>query len=177
MGLCCQWNGCVRRASVASSMPPRTALGTHAARRGRAVSHAKNSSAATISANARHVATELDRPYLRLCRPAWQPSPGDTRIDVPDIAAAARQISARATAFLVDGQIAPGEHVRHVLEAPRQDLAGRSVPQLVTQIADGENGGVMMNEVPCIWHCRQGEWCINPVPRAVERSREQVLIV
>jgi hypothetical protein len=27
-------------------------------------------------------------------------------------------------------------------------LAGHSVPQLVTQIADGENGGVMMNEFP-----------------------------
>jgi hypothetical protein len=30
----------------------------------------------------------------------------------------------------------------------RQMLAGRSVPPLVTQIADGENGGVMMNEFP-----------------------------
>jgi hypothetical protein len=30
----------------------------------------------------------------------------------------------------------------------RLDLAGRSVPPLVTQIADGENGGVMMNEFP-----------------------------
>ncbi len=30
----------------------------------------------------------------------------------------------------------------------RLDLAGRRVPQLVTQIADGENGGVMMNEFP-----------------------------
>jgi hypothetical protein len=30
----------------------------------------------------------------------------------------------------------------------RQDLAGHSVPLLVTQIADGENGGVMMNEFP-----------------------------
>ncbi len=30
----------------------------------------------------------------------------------------------------------------------RQDLAGRSIPPLVTQIADGENGGVMMNEFP-----------------------------
>ena len=28
------------------------------------------------------------------------------------------------------------------------DLGGRSVPPLVTQIADGENGGVMMNEFP-----------------------------
>jgi hypothetical protein len=30
----------------------------------------------------------------------------------------------------------------------RVDLAGRSVPQLAVQIADGENGGVMMNEFP-----------------------------
>jgi hypothetical protein len=30
----------------------------------------------------------------------------------------------------------------------RDALAGKSVPQLVTQIADGENGGVMMNEFP-----------------------------
>jgi hypothetical protein len=28
------------------------------------------------------------------------------------------------------------------------ELAGKLVPQLVTQIADGENGGVMMNEFP-----------------------------
>ena len=30
----------------------------------------------------------------------------------------------------------------------RTELAGKSVPQLVTQISDGENGGVMMNEFP-----------------------------
>lgn len=30
----------------------------------------------------------------------------------------------------------------------RWDLAGHAVPPLVTQIADGENGGVMMNEFP-----------------------------
>jgi hypothetical protein len=30
----------------------------------------------------------------------------------------------------------------------RQELGGRQVPPLVTQIADGENGGVMMNEFP-----------------------------
>ncbi len=30
----------------------------------------------------------------------------------------------------------------------RQDLNGCSIPPLVTQIADGENGGVMMNEFP-----------------------------
>ncbi len=30
----------------------------------------------------------------------------------------------------------------------RVELGGKSVPQLVTQISDGENGGVMMNEFP-----------------------------
>ena len=30
----------------------------------------------------------------------------------------------------------------------RQDVGGVSVPPLVTQIGDGENGGVMMNEFP-----------------------------
>jgi len=30
----------------------------------------------------------------------------------------------------------------------RWELGGRSIPPLVTQIADGENGGVMMNEFP-----------------------------
>jgi hypothetical protein len=30
----------------------------------------------------------------------------------------------------------------------RTELGGRSIPPLVTQIADGENGGVMMNEFP-----------------------------
>jgi hypothetical protein len=30
----------------------------------------------------------------------------------------------------------------------RVSLAGRSVPRIVTQVADGENGGVMMNEFP-----------------------------
>ena len=30
----------------------------------------------------------------------------------------------------------------------RLDLASKQIPPLVTQIADGENGGVMMNEFP-----------------------------
>ncbi|HEY2383791.1 MAG TPA: glycosyl hydrolase family 57 [Terriglobia bacterium] len=30
----------------------------------------------------------------------------------------------------------------------RIDLGGKSIPQLVTQVSDGENGGVMMNEFP-----------------------------
>jgi hypothetical protein len=34
------------------------------------------------------------------------------------------------------------------LTLDREELAARRVPPLVTQIADGENGGVMMNEFP-----------------------------
>jgi hypothetical protein len=34
------------------------------------------------------------------------------------------------------------------LTLPPQSLAGKRIPPLVTQIADGENGGVMMNEFP-----------------------------
>jgi Glycosyl hydrolase family 57 len=34
------------------------------------------------------------------------------------------------------------------ISLPRWELAGKQVPPLVTQIADGENGGVMMNEFP-----------------------------
>jgi len=42
----------------------------------------------------------------------------------------------------------------------RTELAGRQVPPLVTQIADGENGGVMMNEFPPKYEevVRQSSW-------------------
>jgi hypothetical protein len=43
------------------------------------------------------------------------------------------------------GQMQPYYEARGL---SRWALAGRSVPPLVTQIADGENGGVMMNEFP-----------------------------
>jgi hypothetical protein len=43
------------------------------------------------------------------------------------------------------GQMQPWYEARSL---ERAELAGRSVPPLVTQIADGENGGVMMNEFP-----------------------------
>jgi hypothetical protein len=43
------------------------------------------------------------------------------------------------------GQIQPYYEAK---ELCRWELAGHSVPPLVTQIADGENGGVMMNEFP-----------------------------
>jgi hypothetical protein len=43
------------------------------------------------------------------------------------------------------GQMQPWYEARGL---SRQDLGGHAVPPLVTQIADGENGGVMMNEFP-----------------------------
>jgi len=43
------------------------------------------------------------------------------------------------------GQMQPYYEAKGLM---RRALAGRSVPPLVTQIADGENGGVMMNEFP-----------------------------
>lgn len=39
----------------------------------------------------------------------------------------------------------------------RLELAGKSIPPLVTQIADGENGGVMMNEFPGKYFEAMGE--------------------
>jgi hypothetical protein len=43
------------------------------------------------------------------------------------------------------GQMQPYYEARGL---PRAMMAGKSLPPLVTQIADGENGGVMMNEFP-----------------------------
>jgi hypothetical protein len=43
------------------------------------------------------------------------------------------------------GQMQPYYEAKGLI---RVQLQGKSVPQLVTQIADGENGGVMMNEFP-----------------------------
>jgi hypothetical protein len=43
------------------------------------------------------------------------------------------------------GQLQPYDEAKGL---SRLELAARSVPPLVTQIADGENGGVMMNEFP-----------------------------
>jgi hypothetical protein len=43
------------------------------------------------------------------------------------------------------GQMQPWYEAKSLARSP---LAGRELPPLVTQIADGENGGVMMNEFP-----------------------------
>jgi len=44
--------------------------------------------------------------------------------------------------------VAQGQPYYEAKSVGPADLAGRTVPPLVTQIADGENGGVMMNEFP-----------------------------
>ena len=46
----------------------------------------------------------------------------------------------------------------------RTDLAGRAIPPLVTQIADGENGGVMMNEFPSKYLQVMAEACGSATP-------------
>jgi hypothetical protein len=56
------------------------------------------------------------------------------------------------------------------------ELAGRQIPPLVTQIADGENGGVMMNEFPAkyfeaIRECSGSRTPIMNVTEYLERLR------
>ena len=46
----------------------------------------------------------------------------------------------------------------------RIELAGRAIPPLVTQIADGENGGVMMNEFPSKYVQVMAEACGSATP-------------
>jgi hypothetical protein len=58
----------------------------------------------------------------------------------------------------------------------RQELASQSIPPLVTQIADGENGGVMMNEFPpkyfeVIRECSGSRTPIMNVTEYLERMR------
>ncbi|MGD2083600.1 MAG: glycosyl hydrolase family 57 [Chromatiales bacterium] len=55
------------------------------------------------------------------------------------------------------GQMQPWYEARGL---SRQGLGGRQVPPLVTQIADGENGGVMMNEFPSKYEevVREASW-------------------
>jgi hypothetical protein len=52
----------------------------------------------------------------------------------------------------------------------RQTLAGRQIPPLVTQIADGENGGVMMNEFPPKYQevAAESSWSETPAMNATE---------
>ena len=59
------------------------------------------------------------------------------------------------------GQMQPYYEARGL---SRIDLAGKPTPQLVTQISDGENGGVMMNEFPPKYFDVMREACGSDVP-------------
>ena len=59
------------------------------------------------------------------------------------------------------GQMQPWYEARGLAREP---LGGRSVPPLVTQIADGENGGVMMNEFPPKYFQVVREACASATP-------------
>jgi hypothetical protein len=59
------------------------------------------------------------------------------------------------------GQMQPYYEARGL---QRQELGGHLIPPLVTQIADGENGGVMMNEFPPKYHDVVRESSGTPTP-------------
>jgi Glycosyl hydrolase family 57 len=65
------------------------------------------------------------------------------------------------------GQMQPYYEARGLT---RQELGGQSVPPLVTQIADGENGGVMMNEFPpkYLEVVRECSWSATPMLNGTE---------
>jgi hypothetical protein len=65
------------------------------------------------------------------------------------------------------GQMQPWYEARGL---SRQELGGRGVPPLVTQIADGENGGVMMNEFPPKYQevVREASWADVPLMNVSE---------
>jgi hypothetical protein len=65
------------------------------------------------------------------------------------------------------GQMQPYYEARGL---SRGQLAGRSFPPLVTQIADGENGGVMMNEFPSAYFevVREASWSDTPLMHVTE---------
>ena len=65
------------------------------------------------------------------------------------------------------GQMQPYYEARTL---SRMNLAGQDVPPLVTQCADGENGGVMMNEFPPKYHdvVRECSWTDVPMMNVTE---------
>jgi hypothetical protein len=79
----------------------------------------------------------LDRPHLPH-RLVCTSSQGDTA----EIVAV---VKTQGSDSKLVGQLQPYYEAKGL---SRVELAGRRVPPLVTQIADGENGGVMMNEFP-----------------------------
>ena len=76
----------------------------------------------------------------RTCRTAW--SARNSRGETATITAV---IKTQGSDTKLVGQMQPYYEARGL---SRWELGGKCVPPLVTQIADGENGGVMMNEFP-----------------------------
>lgn len=71
----------------------------------RVVVDATHPFASGISANAAAAAGDLAVPLVRLCRAPWSPDVGDTWVQVPDIAGAARHLDGRrARVFLTTGR-------------------------------------------------------------------------
>src|SRR5271166_6256354 len=62
-----------------------------------------------------------------------------------DVASITAVVKTQGSDTKLVGQVQPYYEAKGL---SRRDLGGRRVPPLVTQIADGENGGVMMNEFP-----------------------------
>ena len=83
-------------------------------------------------------------PSASICRTGW--SAATQRARPPSIIAI---IKTQGSDTKLVAQMQPYYEAKGL---SRWELAGRSVPPLVTQIADGENGGVMMNEFPSEVH-------------------------
>jgi hypothetical protein len=90
-----------------------------------------------------------------------------------DTAAITAVIKTQGSDTKLVGQMQPYDEARGL---SRLDLAGQQIPPLVTQIADGENGGVMMNEFPTkyfavIRECSGSRTPIMNVTEYLERLR------
>ena len=81
--------------------------------------------------------TSIQRPHL--------PHVLECRNSAGETATIVAVIKTQGSDSKLVGQMQPYYEARSL---GRSDVGGRSVPPLVTQIADGENGGVMMNEFP-----------------------------
>ncbi len=82
----------------------------------------------------------LQSPSGRTCRTA-----SSARNSAGETASIVAFVKTQGSDTKLVAQMQPAYEARSL---GRMELAGRQVPPLVTQIADGENGGVMMNEFP-----------------------------
>ena len=97
------------------------------------------------------------RHVTRTCRTGWWPR--NSRGETLGIIAI---IKTQGSDTKLVGQMQPYYEAKGLT---RMELAGKSVPPLVTQIADGENGGVMMNEFPPKYHAGHGGGIGQPIRR------------